>query len=159
MNKRQQLYGSPSQWTGPQGHTVLPCETLTGIPPGPQRAQWYLRDHLNPSVFYCLVSGSEWISEKLNIQIKTKIKESGISSHRLFQGVKDKVLKTSVGTTRRETLHLPRLGARPLPLQQDFLSHSLKFTWKPTIWRKTHILGNRTERAKHTCLWETWPPT
>lgn len=121
---------------------VLPCETLTGTPPGPQSTQWYLQGHLSPSVFYCLVSGSEWISENLNIQIKTKIKESGISAHRLFQGVKDKALKTSAGTTRRETLHLPRLGTRP--------SHS--------SWTSFHILssslGNQQYGGKCT-YWVT----
>lgn len=157
MNKRQQLYGSPSQWTGPQGHTVVPCETLTGIPPGPRSAQWYLQGHLNPSVFYCLVSGSEWISEELNIQIKTKIKESGISSHCLFQGVKGKAL-------RQALVRGARLGICPGSGRAPPTPAGLPFTFSPVHLEtnnmgKTHMLGDRTEWAKHTCLWETWPPT
>lgn len=129
MNGATGPHGSPLR--NADGDTTGAPE-CTVVPSGPPKSQ-------------CLLLRSEWKWVDLwgvNIQIKTKIKEPGISSHRLFQGVKDKALKTSAGTTRREILHLPRLGTPP--------SHS--------SWTSFHILssslGNQQYGGKRTC-WVT----
>lgn len=84
------------------------------------------------------VSGSV---NKLNIQIRTKINEPGICSLCLFQGVKEKVLKTSVDTTWYEVFTSgPGCG-----LHLEILSHSLEFTWKPMTWREMLVLGYTTQ--------------
>lgn len=77
---------------------TLSCKTPTRILLRAQKQQLCLRGHLNPRVFYCLVTEpSGLIPVKHSNQ--DKINEPGVCSLCPFQDVNEETLKTSVCRT------------------------------------------------------------
>lgn len=101
---------------------------------GVQKQQLHLRGHLNPSVSYCLATGSQWIISKLNIQIKTKSANQ--------RSVLPASSTVSKGRPRRQGL--PRPGVQSLRL-----ARAADLTWKPV-----HVLEG-TGNTEGMLCWAT----
>lgn len=97
-------------------------ESPSRMSPGDPETAAILQGSLDPSVSYCLVSGGQWIINKLNIQIKTK------------SANQESVLSASSETSRPwrvDTWHEVFASGPGCGPNLETLSHSLSFPWKP----------------------------
>lgn len=98
-------------------------ESPSRVSPGGPETAATLPGSLDPSVSYCLVTGGQWIINKLNIQIKTK------STNQVAAlSASSEMSKPRRADITWHEVFASDPGCGP---NLETLSHSLSFPWKP----------------------------
>ena len=122
---------NPAIEYGRRGVWLPRCKTPIKVLPGggAQKKQLYLQGHPKPSVFYCLVTGRQWIDRNETFKSRQNQWTRYLFCLPLPRCQREGLFRDKCWYSMAWGVHIwPRLRTHPFPLSPETRSQSLAFT-------------------------------